>query len=395
MRRMTVGGGRAAVLLAAVVMPLLAIPLVAGARSSNHDVLSSAQRCPRGVHVTIGWGTFHAGRWPSRCWRPYVDRSFFNTPLPAHPRVHRNSQAIVARVLSLGEIKPLKTNPAGGDDYYHPYFFSRPKDPAYTIHCNKHRDRCPIEGRRVRIPASARPASGSDAHMVVIDQRSGWEYDFWNVQTVPLPGNGGAMTIGWGGRTAIVAGRGGGTPATESPAVMSSTGAIGGVIRFQELASGQIAHALFIVVGCTNGQIAYPARDVGGSCRDTTNAPASGQWFQLNMTRVEINALRAPVWQKAILMALAKYGGFVGDTGGNEAFALQLESQETYTSVGGVNPYLAWAARQSTEPRSNILSYSDDGIRRYALNFAAGVDWAHKLRVIDPCVVRRACRHDR
>ena len=32
---------------------------------------------------------------------------------------------------------------------------------------------------RVRIPDRARPAGGSDEHLTVVDQRSGWEYDFW------------------------------------------------------------------------------------------------------------------------------------------------------------------------------------------------------------------------
>ena len=384
----SVGAARGKLLAVSAAFLLLAIALSASAASYGAGVASKGARCQKGVHVTNGWGTFRTGKWPSACWRPYSNTSFFNTPLPPHPRLLGNSSAMIAKILSMGDIKPLKTNPAPGDDYYHPYFFPRSSDPIYTIRCNKHGSDCPIEGRRVRIPASARPASGSDAHMVVIDQASGWEYDFWNVQTVPLPRNGGPITIGWGGRTRIINGPGGGTAATESPAVMSSTGAIGGVIRFQELAAGHIDHALFMVVGCSNGRMVYPGRDYGGTCADTTNAPASGQWLQLNMTNNQINALRIPSWQKTILRALARYGGFVGDTGGNEAFGLELESQQTYTSVGAVNPYIAWASKQATKRNSNIIRYSDGGVKRYALDIAKGVDWKQKLRVIDPCVIR-------
>lgn len=384
-----VGASKGKLLAAAATALLLAIVLSANAASYGSRLASQRDRCQRGVNVKNGWGTFRTGKWPSACWRPYSNTSFFNTPLPPHPRLLRNSSAMIAKILSMGDIKPLKTNPAPGDDYYHPYFFSRSSDPIYTIRCNKHSSNCPIEGRRVRIPASAEPASGSDAHMVVIDQASGWEYDFWNVQTVPLSRNGGAITIGWGGRTRIINGPGGGTAATESPAVMSSTGAIGGVIRFQELAAGHIDHALFMVVGCSNGRMVYPGRDYGGACGDTTNAPASGQWLQLNMTNGQIDALHVAGWQKTILKALARYGGFVGDTGGNEAFGFELESQETYTSVGAVNPYVAWASKLATKRNSNIIRYSDGGVRRYALDFAKGVDWRQKLRVIDPCVIRR------
>jgi hypothetical protein len=137
----------------------------------------------------------------------------------------------------------------------------------------------------------------------------------------------------------------------------------------------------------------YPGRDYGGTCADTTNAPASGQWLQLNMTNGQINALRVPGWQKAILKALARYGGFVGDTGGNEAFGFELESQETYTSVGAANPYVAWASKEARKRNNNIIRYSDGGVKRYALDIAKGVDWKQKLRVIDPCVIRPSRTH--
>lgn len=371
---------------------LLVLPLSANAESSGDQRSWKAAGCPKGVHVKNGWGSFGVGKWPSACWRPYINKSFFNTRLPANPRILGNSKAMVNRILSLGDIKPLKTNAEIGQDWYHPYFFSRPTDPLYRIHCNKHSFRCPVEGRLVRIPFSARPASGDDAHMVVIDQRSGWEYDFWNVQSVPLPKAGGTITIGWGGKTRIIDGPGGGTGRTDSPAVMSATGAIGGVIRFQELAAGRIEHALFIVVGCSNGKTVYPARDYGGECSDTTNAPAAGQWLQLDMSNAQIARLSVPRWQKTILKAFARYGGFVGDTGGNEAFTFQLESPETYTSLGAANPYLAWAAKEVTRRNHNIITYGEGGVRRYALDIAEGVDWANKLRVIDPCVIRRRCR---
>ena len=37
--------------------------------------------------------------------------------------------------------------------------------------------------------------------MAVIDQASGWEYDFWQVESKPA--GGGTISISWGGRTAI------------------------------------------------------------------------------------------------------------------------------------------------------------------------------------------------
>ena len=343
---------------------------------------------------TCGWGTFNIANLPSACWRPYADSSFFNTPLPASPRLLNgsaaDSRAMVSKILSMGKIQPLQPNPGSGDDYSHPYFFSSPDDPVYTVHCNKHDWKCPIEGAQLHIPVQARPAEGSDAHMAVIDQASGLEYDFWNVQSVPLPAGGGTITVGWGGRTAIN-GPGGGDAANESPADMSDTGLVGGIIRFQELAAGDIEHALFMVVGCSNGKMVYPGRDYGGTCSDPSNAPASGQWLRLDMSDDEIAALPVADWQKTILRALAKYGALVGDTGGNEAFDFQTESPQTYTSVGLPNPYPTWAQGEMAKPNSHISTYNDSGQTRYVLDVGAGVDWASHLEVVDPCVIQGAC----
>src|SRR5262249_52085645 len=146
-------------------------------------------------------------------------------------------------------------------------------DPLYTIHCNKNPgSTCPIEGMQVTIPAKALPASSEDAHMDVVDQGSGYEWSFYNVQTVPLPPLGGTITIGWGGRTRIDTGDGSGACAD-----MGCFGLVGGAIREQELAAGHIDHALFLIVGCTNGSHVYPAQDTGVPCTSTTNAPAAGQ----------------------------------------------------------------------------------------------------------------------
>ena len=52
------------------------------------------------------------------------------------------------------------------DDWSHPIYFSRAGDPLFTVHCTYSSSwgPCEVEGASVRIPAAARPASGSDAH---------------------------------------------------------------------------------------------------------------------------------------------------------------------------------------------------------------------------------------
>jgi hypothetical protein len=80
-----------------------------------------------------------------------------------------------------------------------------------------------------------------------------------------------------------------------------------------------------------------------------------------------------PVWKKAILSALARYGAYVGDTGG-PGFAFMVESSETYTALGLPDPLVALAKLENV-PLIN---------GEYVFDVASGVQWANYLRVLTP-----------
>jgi hypothetical protein len=262
-------------------------------------------------------------------------------------------------------------------DWSHAYYFAAPGDPVFTIHCLKRWGRCDIEGARVGIPAGARAAGGGDGHMAVIDQASGWEYDFW--QARPRRRGGGTISVSWGGRTRI------GTPDADglgSNANAGHYGLLAGLIRFPEIAAGRIDHALFLAIRCDGGGVVYPAEGKGSPCGDEIVAPQEGSRVFLDMGDAEIAALGAPRWKKAIFRALAHYGAFVGDTGGSP-WGIAIESGSTYTSFGLRNPWDAWAGRQPGASRwdgKTLVPISDDG-----------VDWPSRLRVAAPCVSERTC----
>jgi hypothetical protein len=223
--------------------------------------------------------------------------------------------------------------------------------------------------------------------MAIIDRSANREYDLYGVQTVPLPKRGGTLLVRWGGSSRLSGWHAG---SYASCADAACTPLADGLITYPELASGHINHALFLVVGCSNGRQVYPAADTGGACSQTADAPATGQWLQLNMSPREIAKLRAPAWEKAIYRALARYGGMIGDEGSNGGFEFMPESPQSYTSFGLANPFVAWAARHD-RPGSHIDSYVAGGVIRYALTFAGPVNWRAHLRVIDPCVISGTC----
>lgn len=348
-------------------------PLV-GKRGLGSELRTVAgQRCPRAE------GPFGPGNWPSACWRPYSAASPFNRPLPANPRVLPRSRAVVDRLMDFGGPQNIVAGRAGSSvDYGHPAYWSQPGDPWFTVHCTKPWGRCALEGLRIRVPERARPAGGSDGHLTVSDQQTGWEYDMWAVKSKPT--GGGTLVTAWGGRTRLD-GNGLG-----SAAVAASYGSLAGELRAPELGAGEIGHALFMYVRCDSGRVVYPAVHHGLPCSDdglsNADAPAMGQRFQLDMSGAEIDALAVPAWKKTILRAMARYGMFVGDTGGS--WGIKEEGGLMYTSLGYSDPWVKLAKH------FHVPYNARDGL--WIFDLASDVDWRGRLRAIDPCVARGTCR---
>ena len=315
---------------------------------------------------------------PSACWRPYSPSSPFNLKIRKNARTEAGSRAIVKSLRG----EPISKLGVGDRDIDggNPIFFPDPADPEYTIHCTRDWGRCDIEEMKIRIPAAAQPAGGlatpdndHDAHMTVVDAASGWEYDLWHVESKPATG--GTIEIGWGGRTRID-GDGLGSGGTAA-----RYGNLAGLIRSTELASGQINHALAMVVPCTNAYV-YPAQWFDLSCAEAglpaANAPAMGARFQLDISKRELKRLKLPDWKRAIVKALRTYGAYVSDTTGDPTqWGFEVESGATYTSFGLADPTVELAQRA----RVPAGDWNGNGETEYWFDLAPGVPWS-KLRVI-------------
>ncbi len=336
---------------------------------------ANAARCS----VSNGLGSYgHPNPVPGACWRPYSDSSPFNRALPKKAKVVRGSKAIVKQLVGRGD---GVDDFVAGDEQFDvgtSIFFSEPTDPEVTVRCTYSDDwtPCDIEGMVVRVPAAATPAGGfstpdndHDAHMTIVDQSSGWEYDFWNVQSM----GDGEIVIGYGGRTQVTgAGLG-------SDGVAARYGNLAGVIRYKELAAGQINHALSLFVPCTTGFV-YPAAKSDFPCDQlgVTKGPAMGSHFQLDMTKKEINRLKVPRWKKTIVRALARYGAYVSDTtGSTDWWGFKFESPKTYTAFGDADPWVSLA--QGAGIGAN--DFNGNGQAEHRFNMASKIPWK-KLRIV-------------
>lgn len=352
-------------------------------------VPQSGAKDAAGCNYSNGLGSFRFNNQPGSCWRPYNSDSPFNRAIPAGAETVGNSKAIVRRLIAGGPINDFVVGDSERDGG-NPTFWSSPNDPVYTLRCTKPWGECEVEGDQVRVPAEAMPsgpgfatqAFDHDAHMTIVDQQAGWEYDLWNVRSKGR--NGGVLAFGWGGKTRIDG------DGLGSDAVAARYGNLAGIIRPDELISGQINHALAMVVPCTQTYV-YPAVQTGHECSDAglpvANSAPMGAHFQLRMSEAEIRELRVPAWKKTIVRALAKYGAYTSDTTSmTDQWGFELESSSTYTSFGQADPWVQFAKSLGVKPED----FNSNGEREYWMNLEAGIPW-ERLRVVDVCAANGTC----
>ncbi len=332
-----------------------------------------------------GFGSYGADSQPGACWRPYSDSSPFNRRVPFGAPATGDSAAVIDGLLAGGDVSQLVFGDYERDGGV-PIYWSKPSDPVYTLNCVKPWSGCPIDGLQIHVPAEALPAGDfndaweHDAHMTVIDQQSGWEYDMWQVWNK----NNSTINFSWGGRTRIDG------DGLGSDAISAGYGSIAGPIRPEELIGGQINHALTMVVPCTNTYV-YPAVQKSLTCAETglpdsMSVPMGGH-IQLRMSKRAIKRLDVPQWKKTIVRALSTYGAYVSDTAGAGGhWGFETASSQTYTSSGQPDPWVEWARSLGVQPED----FNGNGASEYWLNLEAGVPW-NRMRVVDECAARGTC----
>jgi hypothetical protein len=293
--------------------------------------------------------------------------SIFNKPIPEGQPLASNSNQIVARLNSFGQLR----SPAFGvglttQDWSRPIYFAKNSDPTFRIH-GQDWVNPDTEGVAIHIPAGAKPAGGSDGSMGVV-QPDGWEYDFWSVRSR----DSGQITAGfcWRGRS-----DGNGLGTGEEPfrgGVTAARYSLGlGLIREEEMEAGHIDHAIFMEVRNWHGRV-YPSALQGGHVGEISDpdAPPMGAHFQLDPS---LDLSGFPRWKQIVLRAMQKYGLYVGDNGGSPWY-VWFESEDTYRALGQTDPWRGyWRSQGISVPRSGP----------YSVPLASGVDWT-RLRVLQP-----------
>ena len=321
---------------------------------------------------------FHSpDKLPPASWRPFAADSPWNQRIPAHPTIDPRSARYVNRLLDAGPVAPLRVGTADTkSDFAHAIYFANDSDPLYTFRGGSRTQPYKIDGERVRLPARARPAAGADHHLAVV-----YHGNHWGCFDARIDRAAHTIQCAAGRKVPL---HGVGLHAADTSARFPS---LAGRIRYQEIAAGQVNHAVF----AASSQIAYtwvyPAGKSDGAKNPRLGYPPMGSRFQLDPAYMTDKLLATyPPWKRAILRAIRDYGFYLGDSTGRTLKVFPIESGTSYTSFGLPDPWVRYARAQK------IPSSVDPSIGRtvYDFDLAAGVDW-HRLRAIAPCLASKDC----
>lgn len=155
------------------------------------------------------------------------------------------------------------------------------------------------------IPANAQIEGDDDAHVLLLDARRCLEYEFFAVHRTPD-----------GGWQVAAATKFDLTSNALRPDGFTSADAGGlqilpGLVRYDEVASGEIRHALRFTASKTQKAHLWPARHDASHNTDT-NLPPMGLRLRL---RADFDISRFPPQDQVILRALQRYGMILADNG--------------------------------------------------------------------------------
>ncbi len=270
--------------------------------------------------------------------RFFSPRSFWNTPVAADAAVDPSSPDLVATLAARAFTEAqAKLGPFVTTSPYGVPVYRVPADqPTVPVKLVGHSGETALRAawRAVPLPANARPAAGTDGHLVVWQPHSDRLWEFFRLTRAST----GWQAV-WGGAMRNVSADPGVYnrrvwPGSEPwwGASASSLSIAGGLITFEDLEDGEINHALAISLPeIRAGAYASPARRSDGASTDPLSLP-EGAHLQLD-PNLDLASLHLPWLTRLIAEAAQRYGIFVRDVAGDVTFYAQ---DPTPT---GANPY--------------------------------------------------------
>jgi hypothetical protein len=181
----------------------------------------------------------------------------------------------------------------------------------------------PEQGDGYPIPDDPLIERGSDHHLLIVDRDALKLYELYNVKQ--------ASDGTWSADSGAIFDL---TDYQLREIGLSSADAAGlpivpGLLRYDELMSGEVDHALRINVLYTNRSYLWPARNFASDFRNGT-FPPMGQRIRL---KASFDTSGYPPQSKAILEVLKKHGAMVSDNGASFTLSAEPDSRWSYNDL--------------------------------------------------------------
>jgi hypothetical protein len=252
--------------------------------------------------------------------RPYTDTSPWNTPIDSNPIYDRYSDQMVA---TLG-LKARGQIGADSGNYSYTVYFVDEATPRWDIPCTRYKCTIASEGESRRtemltdvpIPPEAKPSSGTDMQMIVIDTTTFAEYNLWGLERTASGWsmrNGSIYNIRRDGTPVNYGSRGAGVPY------------FAGLVRRWEVEQGHIDHAIaFSYPYPADKRCVFPASKTDGNSSLPYAIP-EGARLQLDpsLTDADFDAMGLNSTGKIIARALQKYGMILVNYAGHPKISVE------------------------------------------------------------------------
>jgi hypothetical protein len=155
------------------------------------------------------------------------------------------------------------------------------------------------------VPIEGGPGSSGDRHVLVLDRDRCRLYEMWN--SWPQPD--GSWSAGSGAIFDLLSN--GLRPDGWTSADAAGLPILSGLVRYDEVASGEIRHAIRFTARRTRRVYVWPARHFASSLTDP-NVPPMGQRFRLKRS---FDVTGYPPQIRVLLVAMQRYGLILADNG--------------------------------------------------------------------------------
>lgn len=274
-----------------------------------------------------------------------VARNYFDTadwlwsPITASPVLDTNSAAMVSSLAStaggairganLYDYAATLVGPTGITGSTPRYTVPLVNYPAWGAN--------PFGSDTIPIPNATGIPPGSDGHVSIADSTTNKVYSLW--QTTHSAG---VWSASWGAEVSL---HGDGLESSPGSSTASGLSRYAAVIRGNEIAAGQIPHALFFATDMAHTTaFRYPAYKTDGDNAAAVAHPIpEGARIQLDPT-INVSAISGITpGEIAVAKALQVYGAYCGDKGGSRmGFIFEYVNDGTSPGQVYVNAGLAW-----------------------------------------------------